>query len=189
MGQQIVGDLVGAVTGALNAAIPTLMNTLSLAGTASPVPKNANDPGYTAIQKIFVFLAILQIIVAGQKDGGINWEMAMSNASGKGGAKSTISFVATMLDDAKQGFTRLATSEEPSQTLNQILNVSLQVAKDLQAVVEKSTSYPAKDTAEVKRWQADFADVYARANALLATAKTIPGVAANGVSRPILATL
>ncbi|TVY67615.1 hypothetical protein Focb16_v002486 [Fusarium oxysporum f. sp. cubense] len=224
MGQQIVGDLAGAVTGALNAAIPALLNNLnpmaklsaganlvggflhpdkkddtdnnnnnsagggaavSAAQPPSPVPKKATDPGYAEIQKISAFLSTLQVIVAGQKDGDINWEMAKSGDSSKGGAKSAIKFVVTMLSDAKDRFAPLATSDEPSQTLIKILDVSLQVAKDLQAIVEKSsnmsTSYPAKDSAEVKKWQADFAAEYARANTLLATAKTIPGTAANGI--------
>ncbi|KAL5589346.1 hypothetical protein FOVSG1_011213 [Fusarium oxysporum f. sp. vasinfectum] len=222
MGQQIVGDLAGAVTGALNAAIPALLNNLNpmakisagagLVGgflhpdkkddnnnnnsasggaavssnqTPSPAPKKATDPGYAEIQKISAFLSTLQVIVAGQKDGDINWEMAKSGDSSKGGAKSAIKFVVTMLEDAKQRFAPLVTSDEPSQTLVQILDVSLKVAKDLQAVVDKSSnmsaSYPSKDSAEVKKWQADFAAEYARANTLLATAKTIPGTAANGI--------
>ena len=191
MGQQVVGDLASAVTGAINAAIPTLMRTgiptVKPTGeaTASPLPNNATDPGYTEIQKISAFLTILQIIVAGHKDGGINWEMAKSDITSRNGPSSVIKFVVTMLGDAKQRFVSLATSGEPSQTLTQILNVASQVAKDLQDVILKpSNNYPAKDSAEVKKWQGDFAEVYARANTMLATAKTIPGTAANGVSSP-----
>ncbi|RSL43755.1 hypothetical protein CEP54_014950 [Fusarium duplospermum] len=146
----------------------------------------SEDPGHPEIQKISAFLSTLQVIIAGQKDGDINWEMAKSGDSNKGGAKSAIKFVVTMLGDAKQRFAPLATSEEPSKTLLQILDVSLQVTKDLQAVVEKSskmsTSYPAKDSANVKKWHADFAVEYARANTLLTTARTILGTAANGIS-------
>lgn len=188
MNHEVVSGLAGAVTGSINAAIPVLMNTLSpmakptSVGNAIPVPMNATDPGYTEIQKISAFLSLLQVIIAGQKDGGINWEMAKSDVSSKSGARSAIKLVVTMLGDAKQTFARFASSEEPSQTLNQILYVSLQVAKDVQAVVERSTSYPGKDSAEVRKWQADFAAEYTRANTLLATAKTIPGMAANGVS-------
>ncbi|KAF4949191.1 hypothetical protein FGADI_9048 [Fusarium gaditjirri] len=221
MGQQIVSDLASAVTSALNAAIPALLNNLnpmarvsaganivggfihpdkkddnsnnSAGGGAvangaqppSPVPSKATDPGYAEIQKISTFLSTLQVIVAGQKDGDINWEMAKSGDSSKGGAKTAIKFVVTMLDDAKQRFAQLATQEEPSQTVVQILDVSLQVAKDIQTIVDKSsnmsTSYPAKDSSEVKKWQADFAAQYSRANTLLATAKSIPGTAANGI--------
>lgn len=191
MSQEVVSGLVGAVTGSINAAVPVLMNTLSpmakpiSVGNPIPVPNNGTDPGYTEIQKISAFLSLLQVIIAGQSDGGINWEMAKSDVSSKSGASSAIKLVVTMLGDAKQGFARFATSEEPSQSLNQILNVSLQVAKDVQAVVEKPTSYPGKDSVEVRKWQADFAAEYTRANTLLATAKTIPGTAANGVSLPI----
>jgi hypothetical protein len=230
MGQQLVGDLAGAVTGALNAAIPALLNNLnpmvkvsaaagivgsfvnsakkdsstnnsavggattSANGSApgatdqlpNPVPKKATDPAYAEIQKISAFLSTLQVIVSGQQDGDINWDMAKSGASGKAGPKSTVKFVMTMLSDAKQRFDQLATADEPSQTLMKIFDVSLQVVKDLQAIVEKSSdvsaSYPAKGSEEVKQWQANFAAEYARANTLLATAKTIPGAAADGVS-------
>ncbi|KAL6922413.1 hypothetical protein FSST1_006439 [Fusarium sambucinum] len=210
MSQRIVSDLAGSVTGALNSSIPTMMNSLGQMTTLpskadrvggflnpdkntfdggaapppSPIPTKATDPGYSEIQNISAFLSILQVIVAGQTDGDINWEMAKYGESNKGGATSAIKFVATMLSAAKQRFASLATSEEPSQTLIQILDVSLRIAKDLQAVVEKS-SYPAKDSAEVKKWQADFSAQYARAIALLATAKTIPGTAANGI--PLMA--
>ncbi|OBS29597.1 hypothetical protein FPOA_03534 [Fusarium poae] len=210
MSRQIVSDSAGSVTSALNASIPTLMNSLSpmanlpakadlvggflnpdkntsgegVAAPPSPIPTKATDPGYSGIQNISVFLSILQVIVAGQNDGGINWEMAKYIESRKRGATSAIKVVTTMLRDAKQRFTPLATSEEPSQTLLQILDVSLRVAEELQAVVEKS-SYLAKDSAEVKKWQADLSTVYSRATALLATAKTIPGTVANGI--PLMA--
>ncbi|RFN45623.1 hypothetical protein FIE12Z_10125 [Fusarium flagelliforme] len=184
MGQQIVSDLAGAVTSALNAAIPTLTNSLTPMVKPSagiiPVPKDATDPAYTVVQMISAFLSTLHVIVAGQKDGGINWEMAKSSYSSKFGESSTINFVIEMLRDAKQRFRSLATSQEPSQTLMQVLNVSLQIAQALQAAV-KSNSYQGKDNTEVRRWQADFAEVYARANTLLATTRTIPGTAANGI--------
>ena len=55
--------------------------------------------------------------------------------------------------------------------------------------MEKSSNasavYPAKESDKVKKWQADFAKKYRTANALLATAKSIPGTAANGV--PLMA--
>ncbi|KAH7174207.1 uncharacterized protein B0J16DRAFT_417757 [Fusarium flagelliforme] len=184
MGEQIVSDLAGAVTSALNAAIPTFMNSLTPMVKPSagiiPVPKDATDPGYTEVQMNSAFLSILHVIVAGQKDGGINWEIANSSYSNKFGESSTINFVIEMLRDAKQRFRSLATSQEPSQTLIKVLDVSLQVAQDLQASA-KSNTYPGKDSGEVRRWQADFAEVYARANTLLATARTIPGTAANSI--------
>ena len=189
MGEKVVADAVGAVTGAFNSAIHTLMTSLNptvkLSSGTDPVPKGAADPAYTEIQKIFTFLSTLQVIVAGQKDGGINWEMAKSSVSSKSGTISTIKFVVTMLDYFDQRFALMATSEDPSLTLREILNVSLYVAKGLQAEVERSgNNYPAEDSIEVNKWQADFATRYAQANALLATAKTIPGMAANGVSLP-----
>lgn len=152
----------------------------------SPLPKSATDPGYIEIQRISAFLAILHVIVAGREEGGINWEMAKADETCMGGTTSVIKFVVTMLSAAKQRFTPLATSEGPSQILLEIFNVSLQVAKDLQAIVDKSSNvaanYPAKDSPEVEKWQTDFAGVYARANTLLATTQTMPGTAANGVS-------
>lgn len=152
----------------------------------SPVPKSATDPGYIEIRRISAFLAILHVIVAGREDGGINWEMAKADEACMGSTTSVIKFVVTMLSAAKQRFTPLATSEEPSQILLEIFNVSLQVAKELQGIVDKSSnlaaSYPAKDSPEVEKWQTDFAAVYARASTLLATIQTMPGTAANGVS-------
>lgn len=165
----------------------------AVAPAPSPVPKKATDPAYSEIQKISAFLSTLQVIVSGQQDGDINWEMAKSGDSGKAGAKSAVKFVITMLSDAKQRFAPLATADEPSQTLMKIFDVSLQVAQDLQAIVEKaseaSSQYPEKDSEQVKKWKSDFAAEYARANTLLATAKTIPGTAANGVSPQIPSTM
>lgn len=47
-----------------------------------------------------------------------------------------------------------------------------------------SSEWPAKDSEVVKKWQSDFAAQYPKANTLIATAKTIPGVASNGVCIP-----
>ncbi|KAI1869369.1 hypothetical protein JX265_006459 [Neoarthrinium moseri] len=227
LGQQIVGDLPGAVTTALNAAIPALLdnlnpmaklktgasivggfvnppkgsnasaegsfgtsngasNTSQSATPPRPVPRQVTDPAFPEIQKISAYLSSLQVIVNGKQDGDIDWEMARTGSAGKSGPKSAIKFILTMLGDSKDRFTPLATSEEPSRTLSEILKVCLRVAAELQEEVEKSktvmSQWPAKDSEQVNKWQSDFTDAYGKANTLLATAKTVPGTAANGVS-------
>lgn len=47
-----------------------------------------------------------------------------------------------------------------------------------------SAEWPAKDSEKVKKWQEDFAVQYQKANTLISTAKTVPGVTANGVCTP-----
>ncbi|KAI1855398.1 hypothetical protein JX266_000263 [Neoarthrinium moseri] len=227
LGQQIVGDLAGAVTTALNAALPALLdnlnpmaklktgasivggfvnppkgsnasaegsfgtsngasNTSQSATPPRPVPRQVTDPAFPEIQKISAYLSSLQVIVNGKQDGDIDWEMARTGSAGKSGPKSAIKFILTMLGDSKDRFTPLATSEEPSRTLSEILKVCLRVAAELQEEVEKSktvmSQWPAKDSEQVNKWQSDFTDAYDKANTLLATAKTVPGTAANGVS-------
>ncbi|KAK3505269.1 hypothetical protein B0T13DRAFT_485904 [Neurospora crassa] len=217
MGQQIVGDLVGAVTNLGNSFAHAFISNLnpvakveagaSIVGgflnphkkdestpeipVSDPVPptaapKNATDPAYVEAVRLDHILAILHVIVSGKNtEGNIDWEQARSGGTGVDSKKNSIGYVQTMLEDAKTRFSQVATTSDPSQTLSTIIDVSLQVATGINDQVKKSGSmsseWPAKDSEIVKKWQADFAAQYPKANTLIATAKTIPGVASNGI--------
>ncbi|KAF9552933.1 hypothetical protein CPC08DRAFT_673678, partial [Agrocybe pediades] len=215
LAQQVVGDLAGSVTTALNQAIPALVDNLNpmakakaatniLGGIVNPgqdgkgdnrartkkssqgppqaVPKKIQDPAYPEVSKDVTLFSIMKAIVDGSESGGqIDWE----KARGEAGGKSSIKYLVTMFGDAKKRFDTVSTEEEASTTLTEILTVCEKIASEINAVVEKSSemksSNPAKDSEQVKKWQADFAKQYKAANKLIATAKTIPGTPANGV--------
>ncbi|KAK3321875.1 hypothetical protein B0H66DRAFT_581333 [Apodospora peruviana] len=206
MGQQIVSDLAGAVNTALNAAMLALLDNLNpiaqpkavvggfvnggdkgapsnitpgqSTNTQNGVPKQTTDPAYVEIQKLATLLAALRVIISGQSStGGIDWEKA----------KSSIKFISSMLRYSNKQFSSVATSAEPSITLSQILATASTVAAGIEAEVNKSKSVNwtslHEDSQQVQTWQADFAAQYREANTLLATAKSIPGTAANGTAQ------
>ncbi|KAK1777277.1 hypothetical protein QBC45DRAFT_417155 [Copromyces sp. CBS 386.78] len=222
LGQQIVGDLVGAVTNLGNSFAHAFISNLNpiakveagasiVGGFLNPkkdgsaaedpaggkqaapapvaptaVPKNATDPAFAEVIRVDHLLSILQVIVSGKNtEGNIDWEQARNGGTGTDSKKNSIGYVKTMLEDAKTRFAQVATASEPSQTLSTIINVSLQVATGINDEVKKSSSasseWPAKDSEKVKKWQEDFAVQYQKANTLISTAKTVPGVTANGI--------
>ncbi|KAL2061472.1 hypothetical protein VTL71DRAFT_6849 [Oculimacula yallundae] len=217
MGQQIVGDLAGALTMGLNAAFPALMESLNpmakfktgadIVGSfinpskefGAPVtngsgssttsvtrsqalPPQAADPAYNYIIKLHALFSTIYAILNGS-DGNINWHMAVQ---GDGeGLKSGIMFLQTMMQSHKEWFKTVATTEEPSQTLRTILDVSARVVSEIfeEVIKTKSAGYkwPTKESEAVKKWQSDFAAQYERVNTIMATARSFPGAPANEV--------
>ncbi|APA07394.1 hypothetical protein SS1G_13030 [Sclerotinia sclerotiorum 1980 UF-70] len=142
----------------------------------APLPKYWDDPAYTQILAFSDPISTLRAIVVGGADGGVDWE----GATGKS-ASGTLVFVKTMLATAKSSFT--STGNPPSVDYQTLLDDSLALVTALMAVTDKKTAVgwkaPDPKSDQVKQWQAKVTEIYSKASALSATAKTMPGVGGN----------
>jgi hypothetical protein len=208
LGQQVVGALADTVTTALGQVVSGLANNLNPVARAeagvgmfrdlihggkheetdkdvatpkapparkSTAPQHSTDPAYATIKTAILHFSLINAVVNG-KDGGIDWEMA----SGADGASDKSIFVALeLLKDAQASFAKVATSEEPSETLKSSMAAAIKVATEVQSEVTKSkgTSHKFPDAASetVKAWQKSFDDAYGKANKLAAIARALPG--------------
>ena len=112
-------------------AQPTAAATTPIATATAPapqpVPKKVQDPAYAEIIKVVTYLTTLNVIVGGKdSDGSIDWDKAHGDAT-KENSKSNIRFLLAMLNDAKERFAGIATEEEPSTELTDVLNTCIKV--------------------------------------------------------------
>jgi hypothetical protein len=154
--QQVVLDITNAVTTTINQVIPAMLNAfhpISMANSVKDIILGENranprathdtratsntthptscpatqDPAYATVIKIDIYLALMNVIVAGRdNNGNINWETARGDGTKESG-KSSIKFLLTMLKDTRDRFIPIATQEEPSTDLIDILNTCEQV--------------------------------------------------------------
>jgi hypothetical protein len=145
----------------------------------SPLPKYWDDPAYSQILAFSDPISTLRAIVVGGADGGVDWE----GATGKSAA-GTLVFVKTMIATAKSSFT--STGNPPSVDYQTVLDDSLALVTALMTVADKKTAIdwkaPDPKGDQVKQWQTKVTEIFSKASALSATAKTMPGVGGNPVS-------
>jgi len=152
------------------------------------LPKYWDDPAYSQILAFYDPISILRAIVVGGPDGGVDWDGATLSAPGKS-ANGTLVFVQTMIQTAKSSFT--SSGNPPSTDYQSLLDDSLALVSALMTVAGKKTALdwkaPDPKSEQVKEWQAKASDIYNKASALSATAKTMPGVGGNPVSSRTIA--
>jgi hypothetical protein len=145
----------------------------------SPLPKYWDDPAYSQILAFSDSISTFRAIVVGGVDGGVDWD----GATGKS-ASGTLVFVKTMIATAKSSFT--STGNPPSIDYQTLLDDSLTLIAALMTVANKKTALdwkaPDPKGDQVKQWQMKVTEIFSKASALSATAKTMPGVGGNPVS-------
>ncbi|KAK4119702.1 hypothetical protein N657DRAFT_684186 [Parathielavia appendiculata] len=122
------------------------------------------DPAYAEILTDMPFFTLINAVLTKNKDGAVDWDMA-AGTDGTSGTKSA--YVALrLLGDAQHRFLRLATAEEPSQSLKEALETAIEVAAGLQDEVDKSVDaaqkFPEAGSEVVTRWQRSFTDAYTK---------------------------
>ena len=153
----------------------------------APVPATSQDPAYSSIQKDMPYINTLHILLTTGTDGGVNWDEA-SGSSQEGAASQSAEYIHQMLQDAVFSFESLATTEQPSTDLREILNNCVNISQGMVTEAKKGTTMrPKADSADVKDWQAKFRSSYAKAQKMVALAKALPGGVAAGVWIPVMA--
>ncbi|KAF9769556.1 hypothetical protein IL306_013020 [Fusarium sp. DS 682] len=169
VGQQIVEKLADSLTTTLNQTMPT---------PSASKPKDVEDPAYSQVVRDLIYWELLSTAFIGTNDG-IDWEKA----------GQAMAFAAKMLAHSQKTFASLATGAEPSQQYRSALDTACKIATEVvteQGNASKGMGYtaPNKDSESVKAWQRDFLSSYAKVVTLNATAKSLPGSAANGSAVP-----
>ncbi len=91
----------------------------------STVPPYSTDPAYAEIKTDAPYFSLINAVLTKGQDGGVNWDMA--SGTDAGGSGKSIYVALAMLKDAQSRFQQLATSDEPSSTLNAALNTAITV--------------------------------------------------------------
>jgi hypothetical protein len=150
-----------------------------------PRPPYSQDPAYSSVQKDMPYLNTLHVLLTTGPGGGVNWDEA-SGSSDVGAASQSVSYVSSMLQDAKSTFSGLATKDTPSLDFNDILSACVDIANAIETEAKKGTkmsnAFPAADSSAVKDWQSRFQAQYVKAQTMVSVAKSLPGSAAGGVS-------
>ncbi|EGX53053.1 hypothetical protein AOL_s00007g2 [Orbilia oligospora ATCC 24927] len=150
------------------------------------IPNTDNDdPAYTSVTRDLNWLNLLNAILTGSEDGGMDWDKATGSTtkSGEGSKQkavgSSIGFVDNRLKDAVASFKKISTNKEPSKNYLKALNTAAKVSSEILAKVKESKSMSGKSLEAksdvVQKWQEDFEAAYDTAIQLEATAKTFPG--------------
>ncbi|KAL2163035.1 hypothetical protein VTH06DRAFT_6871 [Thermothelomyces fergusii] len=150
-------------------------------------PKDSTSPAYAEVKTDIIYLGVLNAILTKGKDGGIDWEMA---AGADGNSDQSALYALDLLEDAQTRFSKVASEDEPSRKLQKVLETAIEVAKGVQAEVEKSKDtshkFPVNDSPVVKNWRDSFAEAWNTANTLYAVARSVPG---NSATRaPLMST-
>lgn len=89
-------------------------------------PQESTDPAYSQVIKDLMYLNTLNVILTSGPEGDIDWEKARGGSSDPD-KTSSVSFVQTLLSDAKESFATMATAKAPSKTYMSVLSVSEKV--------------------------------------------------------------
>ncbi|KAF3915695.1 hypothetical protein AA313_de0208692 [Arthrobotrys entomopaga] len=144
-----------------------------------------DDPAYTSVTRDLNWFNLLNAILTGSEDGGMDWDKATgATTKSEEGSKqkavgSSIGFVDNRLKDAVASFKKISTNKEPSKKYMMALNTAAKVSSEILAKVKESKSMSGKSleakSDTVQKWQEDFEAAYDAAIQLEATAKTFPG--------------
>ena len=96
----------------------------------NPRPPESADPAYAQVIRDFLYLSTLNVILTTGTEGTIAWEKAKGDSSDLD-KTSSITFVQSMLADAKMLFTKVATDKVPSQSYSDVLNVTEKASNSL----------------------------------------------------------
>lgn len=147
-----------------------------------PVPPFSTDPAYSAVQKDMVYLNTLHSMLVNGPGNGVDWDGITVNDD----AAKTITFLAKMLKDASDAFSSQATSDPPSNDLNDVLSVATKIADAIKLAAENGrkmgNSFPEATSKDVQDWQARYAAKYTTAQQMISVARSLPGAAPVGVS-------